>query len=104
MTNQKTLNELLAEDAYLFDMIKTVTEERNNLPRNDKQGAHKLMIEINRLTRERRELKPQIVHVRSLEEKKETHSLWVSCIKELYGEEDLSLCFEWMKQEKKRRK
>lgn len=104
MTNEKSLNELLAEDAYLFDMIKTVTQQRSNLPRNDKQGAHKLMAEINKMTRERRELKPAIVHMRGLAEKRENHSLWVSCIRELYGEENVAMCFEWMKQEKKRRK
>ena len=104
MTNEKSLNELLAEDAYLFDMIKTLTEQRDNLPRSDKQGAHNMMAEINRMSTERRKLKPSIARMREVEEKRENHSLWVSCIKELYGEEDLALCFEWMKQEKKRRK
>jgi hypothetical protein len=104
MTQEKTLNELLAENAYLDDLIKQTAHERQCLPRNDKENAHKLLLEINKLTKEKRELKPAIARVRELEEKRENHSLWCSCIRELYGEEDLSLCFEWIKQERKRRK
>ena len=104
MSNEKSLNELLAEQAYLFDMIKTTTHERSCLPRNDKENAHKLLIEINKLQREMRDLKPAIARMREIEDKRENHSLWVSCIRELYGDEDLALCFEWIKQERKRRK
>jgi hypothetical protein len=101
--SEKSLNELLAEDAFFASEITRLTEERNNLPRNDKQGAHLMMTEINNLVREKRKLKPQIARIREVEGRREQHYLWVSCIRELYGEEDLQLCFEWMRQEKQKR-
>lgn len=102
--SEPTLNELLASQAYLKDKIRSLMEARNCLPRNDKAGAHELLVEINRLQKEERGMRPTIAGAREREEKREQHSLWCACILELYGEEDLALCFEWMKQEKRNRK
>ena len=104
MTETVTLNELLATRSFILDKIKSLEEERNSLPRNDKQNAHRLLTEINKLKRESQDLKPTIARVRGEEERRDSHSLWVSCIRELYGAEDLAICLEWMKQERKARR
>lgn len=102
--NEPTLNELLAEKAYLQDKIAQLSKERNSLPRNDKANAHRLLHEITSAQAEVKRMAPQIAGAREREAKREQHSLWCACILELYGEEDLAMCFEWMKQERRRRK
>jgi hypothetical protein len=99
-----TLNELLATQAFLKSQIASLTEERNALPRNDKKNAHRLLHEILKLQAEEKGMRPSIARVRGEEERREHHHLWCMCIAELYGEEDLQLCFEWMKQEKRKRR
>lgn len=102
--SEPSLNELLAERAYLQDKIAKLSEERSSLPRNDKANAHRLLQEITSAQAEVKRMAPQIAGAREREAKQEQHSLWCACIIELYGQEDLALCFEWMKKERKRRK
>jgi hypothetical protein len=99
-----TLQELLATQGYLKDRVRTLTQERNCLPRNDRETAHRLLTEINKLTREERDLRPSIARAREAEEKQEQHNLWCACIIELYGPQELPRCFDWMKQERKARR
>jgi hypothetical protein len=100
----ETLQELLATQAYLKNQVRTLTEERNALPRNDKQNAHRLLIEITRYTNEEKAMRPSIARAREAEERQEQHNLWCACVIELYGAEELPRCFEWMKQERKARR
>lgn len=103
-TTEPILSELLATKAYLKEQVLKLTQERNSLPRNDKANAHRLLHEITSAQAEIKRMAPQIAGAREREERREQHNLWCSCIVELYGEEDLALCFEWMKQERKKRK
>lgn len=89
---------------HLKQTIQTLTEERNSLPRNDKENAHRLLTQINQLMAEEKRMRPRVAAAREAEQKHENHNLWCACILELYGQEDLSLCFEWMKQERKKRR
>lgn len=101
---EPTLNELLAEQAYLRDSMLTMIEQRNALPRSDRKMAHDLLGEINHLQAEERKLRPAIARAREREERQEQHSLWCTYIVTKYGLEALHECFEWMKQERKRRR
>ncbi len=102
--SEPTANEVLADMAYLKDQIDTLTKQRDMLPRNDKHGAHRLLQEITSLQAEHKRLRPVLVHARTLEEKRELHGLWVSAVATLYGKKAPAACFEWMKQERQRRK
>jgi len=102
--NEQSLAGLVSIQAGLKHAIQTLTDERNSLPRNDKENAHRLLTQINQLMAEEKRLRPRVAAAREAEQKHENHSLWCACILELYGQEDLSLCFEWMKQERKKRR
>jgi regulator of replication initiation timing len=102
--SEPTVNEVLADMAYLKDQIDALTKQRDTLPRNDKQGAHRLLQEITSLQAEHKRLRPVLVHARTLEEKRELHGLWVSAVATLYGKQAPAECFDWMRQERRRRR
>ncbi len=102
--NDSSLNELLAEQGYLKSRVQQLKAERAELPRNDKVRAHSLLIEINGLESQERNMRPAIASAREREQRQEQHSLWCACIISIYGKDALQNCFEWMKQERKRRK
>jgi hypothetical protein len=104
MNEGQSLAELVSMQAGLKQSIQTLTNERNSLPRNDKENAHRLLTQINQLMAEEKRLRPRVAAAREADQKHENHSLWCACVLELYGQEDLSLCFEWMKQERKKRR
>jgi hypothetical protein len=102
--SEATLNELLAEQGFLKSRTAMLKAQRAELPRNDKAGAHALLVEINRLEAQTRDMRPAIARAREREERQEQHSLWCACIVATYGQEALAECFEWMQQERKRRR
>ena len=96
-----TPNEVLAEVGYLQDRIRTLTQERNALPRNDKAGAHKMLVEINSLQAEVKRLKPALYRAEMHEQQRERHGMWVRAVSSLFGEDAPRKCFDWMKQQRK---
>jgi hypothetical protein len=80
------------------------TAERSNLPRCDKHGAQRLLVEINAATAKLKRLRPMIASIRADFERQDTHSLWVLAVRELFGPDAPRACFDYMKAERKRRR
>lgn len=80
-----------------------LVERRAALPRSDKQGAHELMVEINRIDAALKRVRLVAAHYRGEAERKESHYLWVDAVKAVAGQDTYAACVEWIKAEKKRR-
>jgi hypothetical protein len=63
------------------DDIAHLQEKLGQTPRADKQGAHAIKQAILRTQSKLQRLKPVVASYRATLEKRETHSLWVECVK-----------------------
>jgi hypothetical protein len=88
----------------LREEIQALTEKLALTPRGDKQGAHALKHQIASLQATRKRLKPIISGYRSALEKRESHGLWASAVREFWGQDALRDVYDWMSAERKRRK
>jgi hypothetical protein len=100
MTNP-TSEELVLQFNMLKEKKIELTAERNGLPRNDKQNAHRLYGEICSIDAEMKRLKPAIRVIRAEESARESHAMWVMAVRELFGMEALTKCYEFMRNERK---
>jgi hypothetical protein len=80
MNEGQSLAELVSMQAGLKQSIQTLTNERNSLPRNDKENAHRLLTQINQLMAEEKRLRPRVAAAREADQKHENHSLWCACV------------------------
>lgn len=98
---QPTADQILLEYNLLKEKKIELTQERSSLPRNDKQNAHRLLVEINQIDAEMKRIKPTIRILRAEEAARNSHQMWVMAVRELFGMDGLTQCYEFMKNEKK---
>jgi hypothetical protein len=94
---------LIAERDEARARMEALTQERDSLPRNDKQGAHKLLIEIEALRKKAAAYKVPIIQAREAVDRVERHGLWETAVLTLWGAEGLAACRAQMRQEKMNR-
>ena len=109
----ESLNGLDAETAIercteyadeLRDQIVELTEKLAQTPRGDKQGAHLIKHQIASLQATKKRIRPVIAAYRETLEKRESHGLWASAVREFWGQDALRDVYDWMSAERKRRK
>jgi hypothetical protein len=94
---------LLAERDAAKVAIEALMTARNALPRSDKQGARKLMLEIEALRKKSLALKVPIIQAREAVDRVERHGLWETAVLTLWGADGLAACRAQMRQEKMNR-
>lgn len=77
--------------------VASLSNERANLPRNDKENAHRLLTEIQRAQAEVRALAPRVKALRLVEKSREDHGMWARAVAALYGPDAPKQCFAWMR-------
>lgn len=99
-----TSNELTLQFNMLKEQKADLIAQRSKLPRNDKQNAHRLLVEINSIDAKLKKIKPSIQVIKAEESARASHAMWVMAVRELFGMDGLTQCYEFMRQEKQFRR